>query len=197
TPAAASLDRISSSAPGAVHTCSMTVPAFVKYAARCANVRSTTTPVPGAPGTAAASATGPTVSSSPSRPNVDTGFRAVVVTPAETSAGTGLGTSLRRSAALHPPIIRNDQRILVPFPATFPVVDEQSDPAVSAPADQALEVLASAPGTGVQPPEDSCALRSDSVMPPDDSDGTDVPDSGASMLTIDSWHGQPDNGAVT
>ena len=88
--------------------------------------------------------------------------------------------------------------MIAPFPATLPVVDEQPGPAVSAPADHAREVLASAPDTGVQPPpEDNCTLRSDKVTPPDDCDGADVSASGASMLTIVSWHGQPDSGAVT
>ena len=39
-------------------------------------------------------------------------------------------------------------------------------------------------------------LRSAKVTPPADSAGT-VSDSGASMLTIVSWHGQPDSGAVS
>src|SRR5487761_615592 len=119
-------------------------------------------PVAGAPGTAAASATGRTVSCRPSRPTVGISPR-LLVSWLDTSAGSTPGVSCRCRAALQAPLELKDQRN-PPEPAwTWPLVVPQPAEA-SAPVTHP-SALASA-GTGTQAAPPACTARPDSDMLP-------------------------------
>src|SRR4029079_2503191 len=102
---------------------------------RCAYVRSTTTPTAGAPGTAAASATGLTRSCRPSSRAVEKVCWRRLVSWFDTSAGSVAGVSARWKAGLQASAERKDQRRPAGLTWAWPWVVEQPD-GFSAPADQ-------------------------------------------------------------
>src|SRR6185437_10726311 len=142
-------------------------------------------PTAGAPGTAAASATGFTRSCRPSSPTVGKVCWRRLVSWRDTSAGSVAGVSARWRAGLQALPERKDQRKPAGLTWAWPWVVEQPDE-FSAPDDQPA-VLASAAGSAAQAPPVRTA-RPDNVTLPCFTPGVTVD---ASMLIMVTWHGHP------